>query len=107
MRGGLVGGGCRGGVRGVLTIEGVFYCFKRQGSDGMGFPILHSLGGVFVCFCCFAAVSVGGMVLVNGMKGSPSMHCLRGGLQMTGFPLTAARHNCAVSGNARIPSHAS
>lgn len=51
-------------------------------------------------------VSLGGMRLVKGMKGSPRMECLSDKMTITAFPLTAASHTCALTGNARIPRHA-
>lgn len=51
-------------------------------------------------------VSLGGIVLVNGIKHSPRMHCFSDNTTITGFPLTASRENCALTGNAIIPRHA-
>lgn len=51
-------------------------------------------------------VSMGGIVLVKGMKGSPSIECLSANVTITAFSLTAASHTCALRGKARIPRHA-
>lgn len=70
--------------------------------------VLFGFNGRVQCLRAWGSrgVSMGGIVLVKGIKGSPRIECLSANVTMTDFPLTAASHTCALSGNARIPRQA-
>lgn len=111
--------GCQGvGTRRLkrCTIPELIRTFVR-GCISSGWGLRRSLRSVIVLFGfndefrlggsgLSACVSIGEIVLVNGIKRSPQIGCFSAKSTITAFPLTAASHKCALRGNARVPREA-